>query len=473
MLLCFLLLIPFQFEATAADPMWQKIEQNLVNSVPKPQFGDEWVVLALARGGYQNPSYYANYIANVTTTIQEKKGILHQLKYTEYSRTILALNAVGADPANIGGYNLYNYLSDLQKVSIQGVNGPIFALIAIDSKAYPFHVTHNSREQLILAILKNQLTSGSFTLDDKTNNIDVTAMALQSLAPYKERADVKVAIDKALRYLQTNITQITSSESYAQVIVALTALQIDMEKDSRFKNIVPAFLTFYDATTGGFKHLKTDKQTNAMATEQGAYAYVALQRYRNREPSLYMMTNNTNTIMFTDTVGHWVEEFAIAAQQQGLMNGYSDSTFRPSQTLTRAQAVSILVRALQLPAPKQQAVYKDIQHYATATQTMIQQAYEARLIQKNNGIFNPNHKITRAQLALMMSRAYTYQTGQAVQTTPQTFQDISNFHMDTQQAIQFLADKHIVGAAKHFNPSQSTTRAHAAKMFVQFTEVVK
>lgn len=455
----------------AQDALWKNMSERLQTLVPNPQYGDEWIILALARGGYENDAYYAAYIQDVAKTVAEKKGVLHTLKYTEYSRVILALNAIGANPANIGGYNLYEMLRNVDNVEIQGVNGPVFALLALDSKQYTLTSNPQIREQLLTRILANQLPSGSFTLDGEENNIDMTAMTLQALAPYKERLDVQQSIANALRYIEADLRTITSSESYAQIVVALGALQLPFDQ-APFHTVIPSLLSFYDAKTGGFKHLKTDATVNGMATEQGAYAYTAYQRALQGQTSLYVMTDDTTVRPFTDTVNHWVNPYAQQAQQQQLMNGYTDGTFRPNQALTRVQAISILVRALQLPAPTKQPVFTDIQRYAQETQVMIQQAYEAGLIQYNGGQFNPAKSITRAQLAIMMARAYTYKTTVSIPESVPTFTDISNYHAETQQAIAFLANNGIVSKAPTFMPAQPTTRAHAAKMFVQFVGVV-
>ena len=58
--------------------------------------GGEWAVLGLARSGYAVPdSYYENYYRTVEKYVRDKKGVLHDVKYTEYSRVILGLTADG------------------------------------------------------------------------------------------------------------------------------------------------------------------------------------------------------------------------------------------------------------------------------------------------------------------------------------------------------------------------------------------
>ena len=96
--------------------------------------GGEWEVIGLARSDLNiDKSYFEKYQNNVVNTLVEKNGVLSTAKYTEYSRVILSLTSIGSDVTNVGSYNLLSYLSDFNKVKRQGINGPIWALIALDS----------------------------------------------------------------------------------------------------------------------------------------------------------------------------------------------------------------------------------------------------------------------------------------------------------------------------------------------------
>ena len=82
----------------------------LVKTVPDPivgSIGGEWTVIGLARSGYDVPnSYFTKYYKNVEDYVKACGGVLHKRKYTEYSRVILALTAIGKDPTNVAGYDL-------------------------------------------------------------------------------------------------------------------------------------------------------------------------------------------------------------------------------------------------------------------------------------------------------------------------------------------------------------------------------
>ncbi len=294
-------------EDTGYSEYLNKALANIKKTVPTPQVGSvsgEWAVLGLARGNANvTNSYYDSYYDRVVAYVKAniKSGEkLDNTKSTEHSRIILALTAIGEDPTSVGGHNLLTALNDLDYVKKQGSNGPIWALLAVDSGNYEYA----KREQLIEAILADRVGNG-WSLDGGTADTDMTAMALQALAPYndEEHPEVKSAIEAALTLLsgmQQNDGGFASfgtanSESAAQVVVALSALGLDANTDSRFvKNghSVLENLLSYAQEDGSFLHLSDGSSgNNQMAAEQGTYALVAYDRHAKGKHSLYDMTD--------------------------------------------------------------------------------------------------------------------------------------------------------------------------------------
>lgn len=180
------------------------------------------------------------------------------------------------------------------------------------------------------------------------------------------------------------------------------------------------------------------------------------------------------TIMFTDISKHWAKEVIEIAAMKGIVGGYADHTFRPDQSLTRAQATSIIVRALDLKPKSTKVAFDDVAYYAESTKADIQAAYEYGLVSGVNGHFMPNKPITRAQLALLVSRTYAVATGKPyTPTAPAPFTDIQKFAKDTQWAIAGLYELNIAtGDQGKFMPNAPTTRAHAAKMIVHSMQAI-
>ena len=265
--------------------------------------GGEWMVIGLARSGRPVPAGYYDNVVEYVKAMADANERLHRAKVTDNARVILALTAIGKDVTNVGGHNLLKGLDNMAYVQKQGINGPIFTLIALDSHNYPT-MGDVTREKLIQVILDAQLPGGGWTLSGENADTDMTAMAIQALAPYyKTNETVKAAVDKALEALSAlqqgdggfGSWGTVNSESCAQVIVALTALGIDPATDSRFvKNgstVLGALAGFY-VDGGGFKHT-ADGERNGMATEQGYYALAAYYRFVNGQTSLYDMSDVT------------------------------------------------------------------------------------------------------------------------------------------------------------------------------------
>src|SRR5699024_4567718 len=121
--LALILALGMAFPAAAADASLDDDVNGsaayMLKTVANPQVGSiggEWAVIGLARSGYDVPqSYWDNYYATVEEYVKACDGNLHDKKYTEYSRLIVALTAIGADPTDVAGYNLLTALGDYDK----------------------------------------------------------------------------------------------------------------------------------------------------------------------------------------------------------------------------------------------------------------------------------------------------------------------------------------------------------------------
>ncbi|MDD4571761.1 MAG: hypothetical protein PHN47_04680 [Clostridia bacterium] len=300
--------------AVSVDDAVKATAAKLIKEVPAPvvsSVGGEWAVMALARLGYTVPqSYYDNYYKTLVKTLQEKQGNLSSTKYTEYSRIILALTAIGKDVTNVGGYNLLEKLADFNNVKKQGVNGPVFALLALDSHDYEIPKVagvkvQTTRQMLIDYILSKEITAtngkvGGFSLDGISADADITGMVIQAFSNYREQPKVEAAVQRALSVLselqKTNggygTGGMENPESTAQVLLALTALGFDPQTDKRFikDNTVPDGLMAYYITGGGFRHTETT-DLDIMSTEQVFCSLVAYQRFTEGKSSFYDMTD--------------------------------------------------------------------------------------------------------------------------------------------------------------------------------------
>ena len=272
-------------------------------AVPNPTVGNaggEWAVLALARGGKMTDAAKSAYLANLRTAIAAAdsrdggKVVLDKNLSNANARVVLALTAMGLDASYFEGFDFVAPLTDTEWVKSHGINALAYALIALDSKPYP--AAQSVRDALKAEILARQSAADNgWSLTGKVFDPDVTAMALQALAGYQGDTAVKAATDKAVAALsdwfKTKAISAVTSESYAQILTALSALGIDADTDARFikegKSLLNLFLTFAQSG-GGFAHTYIGT-TDSIATEQAGYALVAYSRFKAGKNALFDM----------------------------------------------------------------------------------------------------------------------------------------------------------------------------------------
>ena len=278
----------------------------LLKQVPEPVIGSvggEWTIIGLSASGTPIPGPYRDgYLERVKEQMTQNQGVLTRNKYTEYSRLILALTILGEDVRDVAGYNLLEKLTDLSLLTKQGINGPIYALLALDSHQYPVGDTRGAlepvtRQVLIDWILAQEITNdsgikGGFSLAGGTHpDADITGMVLQALAPYRQTPTVRSAIDRSLIALERmerpdgsfESWGTETSESIVQVIVAKSALGLDASRH------VEALMKYYKPGKG-FEHVTGDGG-NLLATEQGLYALAAYKLGITQGRSLYDMNH--------------------------------------------------------------------------------------------------------------------------------------------------------------------------------------
>ena len=271
---------------------------NLLNK-SHSKYGDEWTLFTLARSGADiSKSDKDAYLASVRKILDENEDS-PSLVPTEYAKLALTLGSMGIDPSTEENYNIIAKIYNDKRISDATSNTAIFALIALDSKEYVIpDGAFWTREKLVVQILSYQKESGGFSLNKSGGDgIDITAMALQSLAPYyKDNAKVKTAVDKALNYLEKRLDATGSyggnSCTDAQVLTALSALGIDASKSEKFSKLnsnLVANMAKYKADNGFGIGIGGD--ANDFANTQVSYSLSAYLRFVEAKPALYKFTD--------------------------------------------------------------------------------------------------------------------------------------------------------------------------------------
>lgn len=292
--------------------------------------GGEWAALVLGRAGRMTEEWKTKYLAAVKTSLDgmsetlKAQNKLHSRKLTENSRAIIGLYSAGADVTDFYGWNLCAPLAgdnvggdkteesqDYKDTIWQGINGPVYALIALDYAGYKSEgetkvtdVTEENtttlRDDYLNDILSKEISGGGWALFGDSADPDITMMAVQALSKYTYLPEVNDAVERALTVMSSEQNAqggysswgSVNAESISQVICGLTMLGIDPTTDERFiKNgntLVDALKSFRadcvkDNVTyseyRGYAHVANSDGTysyNQMATEQAGYAMVAL-----------------------------------------------------------------------------------------------------------------------------------------------------------------------------------------------------
>ena len=338
----------------------------------------DWYPIGLGRLGVQDNQ--AGYLAVINDNVQkryETTAKLDKAKATEWHRISLAVLASGGNPRRMGENGDIDLISDgtYNRVDAkgngllgkQGINGFIWGLIALDSMQYEVpENAYYSRDDIILNILNRQLADGGWALTGNVSDPDITAMAIQSLAPYynsekeytyenkKIQSDgtqitkkVRGVVDEGVFWLSSVQNEdggysswgTENCESVVQVAVALCSLGIDIFSDNRFikdgNTIYDAILSYQNAD-GGFLHSKTydpenptslPDKSNTMASEQTLYGMVAIHRYQNGMRRLYDFRQEQSEalklqIAQVETQIETINENTSVSELQGVYNAY-------------------------------------------------------------------------------------------------------------------------------------------------------
>ncbi|WP_158736952.1 C40 family peptidase [Alteribacillus sp. YIM 98480] len=155
--------------------------------------------------------------------------------------------------------------------------------------------------------------------------------------------------------------------------------------------------------------------------------------------------------------GYWAYNSINSLSQDGIINGYSDSTFKPSNSITRGQAATLLMKALDLPRNGKDSGFSDVSSDHTHA-AAIKAVDDAGLITGNeSGEFMPEDPMTRQQMAVVFYRAFDLEGTEY----DGEFSDVSTDHR-YHKHISALAGSGITSGNENgeFEPGRETTRAH-------------
>ena len=304
-LLAFVLILTLIFSGCGAEKIgtdydfsgvMEETMAEILESTPNPGhssiFG-EWSVMVAARSGAEVPEdWFETYYENLSKILEENDGVLTNTKHSNYSRAVLTVTAIGKDPTDINGFDLFAHHSDFDFVTKQGLPGSIFALISLDSMGY--EIPGVDRNLFIEHILSEEYDCGGWALQGEEPDVDITAQVIQAFAPYYGKDEkITAAVDRAVAHLSE--VQMENGgffawegenvQTTAQVIIALSSIGIDIRTDERFikeGGWIGSYFMQYYLGDGAFCHT-LGMAKDPMATDQCMQAMVAMELFKKGE----------------------------------------------------------------------------------------------------------------------------------------------------------------------------------------------
>ncbi|MHA6483249.1 GH39 family glycosyl hydrolase [Paenibacillus sp. strain BS8-2] len=179
---------------------------------------------------------------------------------------------------------------------------------------------------------------------------------------------------------------------------------------------------------------------------------------------------------FEDVIGHWGQEEIELLASKHIVSGMSEQLFMPEEQLTRAQFAQMLVQALGITLHTPTHSFADVPT-GSWYEYSVRTAAEAGIVTGvGNNRFDPNARITREQMAVMLMRAYRYQMDEAATSGSGDMKVAFDDDQDIQDwAIEDVLTTVKLGllkgmSATEFNPQGLASRAQAATAVVRLLQ---
>lgn len=270
-------LSPLEHRKEMAKSLYDQIEAN-----NRTSYFSDWVVFDIKKSGIKvEPEFYEEYFDNIRAKLKQNQGILVEENFTDYARVSIVAKSIGKDPKNVNGYNLLEPLDDYNKITNQGVNACIYALIAANYNGYKLQNEQAYKDIILFELGESGSISGDMA------EVDYIGMALQAMAYYKNEPEVKTFVKRSLKRLeklQKDDGSFGNLESTAQVVMGVTALGKDPEKilisKKNNKTLIDGLMKF--AKGKSFVHIE-GMQEGGIAGEQGLMALNAYALFKEKE----------------------------------------------------------------------------------------------------------------------------------------------------------------------------------------------
>lgn len=387
-----------------------------------------WVIMALTAAGENCTGN--NWAPSGQNPVDFIKGCEDPLKETtDYARLLLSLTAGGQEPV-YNGVNLAEKIISFQQNSGQFaqpdrgeqdfINSHMWSILALASAGYNIP----NQEQAKQWLLNQQNEDGGFGwIRGTASDSDDTGVALQALVLLGEVPESSAAINNALKYLKT--CQIadggfncgddwmgskSNAASDSWVLQGLMAADEDPAGAGWSVNgMNPVSHLLSMQNRDGSFNFTSD--TGSSPVTMTAYAIMALSKTPmpvNIYGTGQYTGGSSNKNKFSDlSVNYWAYDPIMKLVENQVLSGYPDGTFKPDNPVSRAEFTRFIVCGLNLQEEKISEMHHFPDMYEThwANKYVLIAADKGYFTGMPDGTFNPNGKISGAEMAAMMVRA--------------------------------------------------------------------
>lgn len=298
--------------------------------------------------------------------------------------------------------------------------------------------------------------SGAAVNGEYELKLDFTGSTAQSLEPNNKPSQAtKIKTDLSYNSQLSNGNQVdyyqlnTTGQQLLRLSLSPTraAEEIEVSLYGKQMRMIPWNQSRSDGQTYMYIH----------PLEKGSFFLKLAQPDKDRETP-YRISISLRPLLagYSDISQHWAQPAIVQMTNQNLIDGYSDFRFEPNRNITRAEAVSVLVRAFKL-TQKQNITFKDVKknHWAYDEVAI---AKKAGLISVDRTqLFRPDDSMTRAEMSVMVAAALKLKKT-AVRTRP--YRDVPPTHFAAGAVTELKKRQLINGFSDgRFNPQLQTTRA--------------
>lgn len=179
----------------------------------------------------------------------------------------------------------------------------------------------------------------------------------------------------------------------------------------------------------------------------------------------------TTQVAFKDVPNnYWAQTFIQELASRNIIKGFPDGSFRPNDPVTRAQFAALLSQAMNKSTIRSSATFTDVaSNYWAAT--AIQKAYTTGFMSGYSATtFRPNENISRVQILVSLANGLGYAPTKPIDTTLQSYSDANTIPAYARNSVGAATENRMVvnyPNLKLLNPNQPATRAEVAAFIYQ------